>query len=103
MSLPKYTGSKKSEQFQLLIFGGSIKKIYISSALANCDEIQAVNYLTGGSKVREVYEQLRTFKKDHSDTRVKSMIIHVGTNHLPRNNPVDVINKICRLIVYGSK
>ena len=65
--------------------------------------MQTVNYLTGGSKVRDVYEQLGAFKKDHSDARVKSMIIHVGTNHVPRDNPVDVINKICRQMVYASK
>ena len=48
------------------------------------------NSLTSESKVRGVYEQLRAFKKDHGDASVNSVIIHVGTNHLPLGNPVDV-------------
>ena len=38
-------------------------------------------------------KQLRAFKKVHGDTSVKYVIIHVGTNHLLRDNPVDVAKK----------
>ena len=44
--------------------------------------MQGINYSTGGSKTRGAYEQLRGSKKNHADTSVKSMIIHVGTKHL---------------------
>ena len=40
----KQKGSKKSEQFQLLIFGDSITKNKNPLATANCDEIQIVNF-----------------------------------------------------------
>ena len=87
----------------MLIFNDSITKNINPSATVNCDEIQAVNYSTGGSKVRGVYEQLWAFKKDHGDASVKSIIIHVGTNHRPRDNPLDVANKICGLVLHTSK
>ena len=70
--------------------------------LVNCDEIQTVNYSAGRSKVRGVYEQLRAFKKNHGNTSVKSIIVHVGTNHPLQENTVDVANKICRLLVHTS-
>ena len=76
--------AKKSEQFQLLIFGDSNAKKISPSAIATCDEIQSINYSIGGSKKRDLYEQLQAFKKDHDDASVKSIIIQVGTNHLPR-------------------
>ena len=65
--------------------------------------MQAINYSTGGSKARGTYEQLRGSKKNLADTSVKSMIIHVGINHLSSDNPMDVTSKICRLMFYGSK
>ena len=77
----------------MLIFEDSITTNISLSAIANCDEIQAINYSTSGSKFRGVYEQLRAFKKVHGDTSVKQIIIHVETNHLPRDNPVDVAKK----------
>ena len=77
----------------MIIFGDIITKNISPSAIVNCDEIQAVNYSTGGSKVRGVYDQLRAFKKDHGVTSVKLIIIHVETNDLLRDNPVDVANK----------
>ena len=53
--------------------------------------------------MRGVYEQVRGFKKDHSNDSVELIIIHVGTNHLPRDNAVDVANKIFRLMINACK
>ena len=50
-----------------------------------------------------MYQQLRAFKKDHGDASLKPIIIQAGTNHLPRDNTVDVENKICRLMIHASK
>ena len=83
----------KSEQFQLLIFGGSITKIISPSVIVSCDKIEAVNYSTGRSQVRGIYEQIRALKKDHGNVSLKSITIHVGTNHLRRHN-TDVTKKI---------
>ena len=33
------------------------------------------------------------------DSQVKNIIIHVGTNHLPRDNPKDTAKEICKLLV----
>ena len=103
VSLPKNQRKRKSEQFQLLIFGNSITKKIRPSVIIHCDEIQAVYYSTGGSNVRGVYEQHWAFKKDHGDASVKSIIIHVGTNCLPPESPVEMANKICRLMIHTSK
>ena len=98
----KLQETKNSEQFQFLIFRDSITKNISLSARANCDEIQAVNYSTGGLKARGVCKQLRVFKKDHCNACVKSIVIHVGANHLSRDNLVDVVNKIYRLMIHIS-
>ena len=98
----KLQETKNNEQFQLLIFSDSITKNISLLATANCDEIQAVNYSTGGLKARGVCKQLRVFKKDHRNANVKSIVIHVVANHLPRDNLVDVVNKIYRLMIHIS-
>ena len=61
-----------------------------------------MNYSTNASKVG-VYEHFRVFKKDYDDASVKSTMIHAGVNHRPRDNPMHVANKICRLMVHTSK
>ena len=73
----KTIGSEKREQFQLLIFDDSITKNISPSAIVNFDETQDVNYSTGKSKVKDVYKQLRTFKKDLGDAIVKLIVFHV--------------------------
>ena len=98
----KLQETKNSEQFQFLIFRDSITKNISLSARANCDKIQAVNYSTGGLKARGVCKQLRVFKKDHRNASVKSIVIHAGANHLSRDNVVDVVNKIYRLMIHIS-
>ena len=50
-STKKLQEGKKSEQFQLLVFWDSIMKNVSPSAIIKCNEIQAVNYSTGGSKI----------------------------------------------------
>ena len=47
------------------------------STIVNFDEMQDVNYSTGKSKVKDVYKQLRTFKKDLGDAIVKLIVIHL--------------------------
>ena len=71
-------------------------------ARANCNELQVVNYSTVGLKAPGVYKQIQAFRKDHCSASAKSIIIHVRTNHLPRDNLVDVVNKICSLMVHLS-
>ena len=38
-----------------------------------------------------------------SNASIKSIVIHIGTNHLERDNPMVVTNKVCRLIIHTSK
>ena len=47
------------------------------STIVNFDEMQDVNYSTGKSKGKDVYKQLRTFKKDLGDAIVKLIVFHV--------------------------
>ena len=51
------------------------------------------------AKVKGSYKKLSIFQEEHKDTRVKNIITHVGTNHLPRDNPKDTAKKICKLLV----
>ena len=91
--------AKKCERFQLLTCGDNITKNISASAIVNCGEIQGAKYLTGGSKVPSLYVKIRAFKKSHGE---KSVIIHDRINDLPRDNPVDVANKTCKLMVHAS-
>ena len=43
------------------------------------------NILSSGAKVKDIHEQLSIFQEEHKDSQVKNIIIHVGTNHLPRD------------------
>ena len=52
VNLPEKAQEAKKVKFQLLPLGDSITKNLHPSAIPNCNKIQAVNYWTGGSKVR---------------------------------------------------
>ena len=79
----------RSKKFELVIFGDSITKRIHQSFIARCEKSLALNYSVGGAKVRGVYEQMWTFKENHEQATVTNVIIHVGTNHLPRDHPSD--------------
>ena len=73
---------KKSGQFQLLIFGDSITKNISPSAIVNCDEMQAANCSTDGSKVEGITS---------------------NSELLRRRFGVDVGNKICILMIHTNE
>ena len=90
---------KTKESFELVIFGDSITKYIRPEKICKCDTTQALNYSKSGAKVRGIYEQLNIFQEEHKDAHVKNILIHVGTNHLPRENPEDITRKICKLLM----
>ena len=53
--------------------------------------------------MRGVSEQFRAFQKDHDDASVRSIIIHVGINDLPRDNQMNVAKQIYRLMIHTGK
>ena len=79
----------RSKKFELVIFGDSITKRIDQSFIARCEKSLALNYAVGGAKVWGVYEQMWTFRENHQEAAVTNVIIHVGTNHLPRDHPSD--------------
>ena len=94
---------KNRENFELLILGDSITKYVIPSVIAKCHESQALNYSIGGSKVRGAYDQIRRFHAEHENANVNTIILHIGTNHLPRDKPEDTARKICKLMNHIRK
>ena len=46
-----------------------------------------------------IYEHLSLFQEEYKGTQVKNVIIHVGTNHLPRDNVEDTTKKISKLLL----
>ena len=50
-----------------------------------------------GTKARELYEQVRTFRENHREPAVTNVIFHVGTNHLPKDHFSDIITKISKV------
>ena len=76
-----------SKKFELVIFGDSITKRIDPSFIARCDKSLALKYSVGGAKVRGVYKQMRTFRENHQVAALTNVIIHVSTDHLPRDHP----------------
>ena len=93
----------RSKKFELVIFGDSITKRIDPSFIARCEKSLALNYSVRGARVRGVYEQMRTFRENHQEAAVTNVIIHVGTNHLPRDHPSDITTKISKLLIHATK
>ena len=92
----------RSKKFELVIFGDSITKRIDPSFIARCEKSLALNYSVGRAKVRGVYEQMRTFRENHQEAAVTNVIIHVGTNHIPRDHPSDITTK-SQLLLHTTK
>ena len=90
----------KEEKFHLLILGDSITKNINPCTIAKCNESEALNYSVGGSRVKGIYDQIRKFQNEHERATVDKIILHIGTNHLPYEQPMNVAQKICRLLTY---
>ena len=93
----------RSKKFKLVIFGDSITKRIDPSFLARCDQSLALNYSVGGAKVQGVYKQMRVFRENHQETGITNVIIHVSTNHLPRDYLRDITTKINKLPLHATK
>ena len=93
----------RSKNFELVIFGDSITKRIDPSFIARCNKSLALKYSVGGAKVQGVYEQMRTFRENHQVAAVTNLIIHVGTNHLPRDHPNHITMKISKLLLKVTK
>ena len=88
----------RRKKFELVIFEDSITKRIDPSFIAKFDKSLAL-----GSKVRGVYEQMRNFRENHQEAAVANIIIHIGTNHLPRSHPSDITAKISKLLLHATK
>ena len=87
------------KELELVIFGDSFSKYIIPENIFKYDPQHAVNLSKSGAEAKGIYKQLSLFHEEYKDSQVKKIIIHVGTNHLPRDNPEDTAKKICRLLV----
>ena len=46
---------------------------------------------------------MRTFRENHQEVAVTNVIIHVSTNHVPRDNPRAITTKISKLLLHATK
>lgn len=90
-------------RINLVIFGDSIVKRIEANKIAKCNEEQAMNYAESGARIRDIYEQIKTFENDHPSAVVNQVILHVGCNQIPRDDPKSLALKICRLLQYLRK
>ena len=86
-----------------IVFENSITKRIDPSLIARRDKSLALNYSVGGVKVRGVHEQMQIFRENHQEAAATNVIIHVGTNHLPRENPSCITTKISKLLLHATK
>ena len=75
------------------------QRFIIPENICKCDPQHPVNLSKSGAKVKGIYEQLSLFQEEYKGTQVKNIIVHVGTNHLPRDNPENTAKKMCKLLV----
>ena len=84
----------KSKKFELVILGASITKRINPSFTTRSNKSFALNYSVGGTKVREVHAQMQIFRKNYQEAAITNVVIHVGTNCLPRNHSSNITVKI---------
>lgn len=90
----------KNQDFEFLILGDSITKFIDAGKIAKCDKSKTLNLSKSGARVFDIYEQYRSFKRDFPTSSVSKILIHVGTNHLPKCSANDTANKIGRLLLF---
>ena len=86
------------KSFKLVIFGDSITKLIVPHQIIKCNEHEATNFSQSGAKVKDIYCQVERFKNNHKGSKVENIVIHVGANHIQRENPRDSSRKICKLL-----
>ena len=91
---------KEKRKFELVIFGDSITKRIIPNNIVKCDENKALNYSQGGARVKGIYDQIRQYKSENPDADANNILVHVGSNHIPRESPESTAKKICKLLLY---
>ena len=69
------------------------QRFIIPENICKCDPQHPVNLSKSGAKVKGIYEQLSLFQEEYKGTQVKNIIVHVGTNHLPRDPYVPLGNE----------
>ena len=84
--------------FKLVIFGDSITKRIQVETIMKCDDDKICNLSKKGARVRDIYRQIEEFKAQHEQTKIENIVIHVGTNHIQRENPTDISRKICKVL-----
>ena len=90
--------NQEKDCFKLVIFGDSIVTRIKPEAIMKCDENRAINLSKRGGKVKDVYKQIEYFKEEYKSTKVENVIVHVGSNHIPRESPKDIVKKLCKLL-----
>ena len=77
--------NQEAKKFELVLFRDSITKRIDPSFIARCGKSLAWNCSVVGAKVGGVCEQMR--RENHQEAAVTNIIIHVPTNHIPRDYP----------------
>ena len=90
----------KDDHINLVIFGDSIVKYIKAHKIAKSEEEKSINYAHSGARIRDIYDQIKKFKTDHPSAVANNVILHVGTNHLSRDEPKDLIAKLSKVLQY---
>ena len=90
--------NKVEKSFRLVIFGDSITKLIVPHKIIKCNEHEATKFSQSGAKVKDIFCQVERFKSNHKGQKVVNIVIHVGANHIQRENPRDSSRRICKLL-----
>ena len=82
----------------MVIFGDSITKSIVPHQIIKSNEHEATNFSQSGAKVKDIYCQEERFINNNKGSKVENILIHVGRNHIQRENPRDSSRKICKLL-----
>ena len=84
--------NKIKNKFDLTISGDSITKYSNPEKVMRCNPEKAIK-CSNGSKFKDICDQYRHFSPNQKETDVSNIILHVRTNHLPRDDPNNVVKK----------
>lgn len=92
---------KSKQEFDFVSFEDSIIK-HIIPKFYQCSPEFAIKYYKSVSNVKGIYNQYRKLWKQCKDATICNIPLRVATNHLPRDNPDDVLKKMTSLKKYQA-
>ena len=85
--------NSKRDRLKLLIIGDSIVRFIDAKKITNHRNSETISI--SGGKIENIPERINELASKYD---IENIIFHIGTNHIPRENPDDVTLKLINLL-----